>query len=256
MIVDAHVNVDSKRYPVERVLGVLGEARIGQAVIFADARAEDLEIENAYVLQAARAHDLFPFFYIGGNPWTDTRTEPLELPHNIDEYAGIRWHRWIGEGIDREGALDQAELDWAINLMESSEFEAFASAAAHYALPVIFEESFAVTLEFALRYPSLDIIVPHLGARSGGQVNVLRALWDTPNVYFDTSLSQIDETTLARVGSGRLFFGSAFPYGDPEMELDKIDRLPVSEDVKEAIYGDNLLSLLSAYSVIDPGRRA
>jgi hypothetical protein len=245
MIVDGHVNVDSRRYPVERAMAVLGESRIQRAVIFAEPRAENLAEQNRYVLEAANRYDLFPFWYIGGNPWTDTRMD-LQLPDNLSDYAGIRWHRWIGEGIDRDGRLDQDELDWAINLMESAEFEAFVSAAAHYSLPVIFEESFAVTLEFILRYPSLDVIVPHLGARSGGENNILRELWDAPHVYFDTSLAALDETALARVGPARILFGSGFPYGDPEAELDKIDKLPVPESVKEGMFGDNLLSLLEA----------
>lgn len=248
MIIDAHVSIDSRRYPVERAMEVLQASRVQKAVIFAEARAESLAEQNAYVLEVARRYDLYPFYYIGGNPFTDTRADILEIPDNVGDYAGIRWHRWIGEGIDRQGTLDNDELDWAINLMESPEFEAVAAAAAHYNLPVIFEESFAVTLEFVLRYPSLDIIIPHLGARSGGESNVLRAVWDTPNVYFDTSLGLLDETTLSRVGTQRILFGSGYPYGDPEAELDKIDRLPVPEDVKEGIYGDNLLSLLSQYS--------
>lgn len=243
MIVDGHVSVDSQRYPVERAMAVLGESRIQGAVIFAEPRADNLADQNGYVLDAARRYNLFPFWYIGGNPWTDTRMD-LQLPDNLSDYAGIRWHRWIGEGIDREGRLDQDELDWAINLMESADFEAFVSAAAHYSLPVMFEESFAVTLEFILRYPSLDVIVPHLGARSGGETNILRALWDAPHVYFDTSLAPLDETALARVGPARILFGSGYPYGDPEAELDKIDKLPVPENVKEGMYGDNLLSLL------------
>lgn len=250
MIVDAHVGIDRQRYPIDKALRVLGAAHVQRAVIFSDARAADIEEQNAYVLEEATRHGLYPFFYIGGNPWTDTRADRLDLPDNVSDYAGIRWHRWIGEDIDREGILDRDELDWAISLMESAEFEAFVSAAAHYALPVIFEESFAITLEFVLRYPSLDVIVPHLGSQNGGQTKVIRALWDTANVYFDTSLSTVEETTLATVGAERIFFGSGYPYGDPETELDKIDRLPLPEDAKEGMYGDNLVSLLSTYSRI------
>lgn len=247
MLVDAHVSIDSRRYPIDRAMAVLADAKVQRAVIFADARAHDLRYENQYVLDAARRYDLFPFLYIGGNPWTDTRPEELEVPDNLSEYAGIRWHRWVGTGIDREGTLDQDELEWAVGLMESPEFEALTAAAAHYNLPVMFEESLAVTLEFVLRFPSLDVIVPHLGARSGGEGNMLRAVWDTPNVYFDTSLAYLDEATLARVGSDRILFGSGYPEGDPERELDKIDRLPIPESLKEGIYGDNLLSLLTSY---------
>lgn len=247
MLIDAHVSVDRHRYPVEKALHVLGKARILKAVIFADAHAESLEEQNRYVFEQGRERGLYPFYYIGGNPFTDTRPDALEVPDNIGEYAGIRWHRWVGEGIDREGRFDGSELDWALSLMESSEFESVVSAAAHYSLPVILEESFAVTLELVQRFPSLDFIIPHLGAQNGGQTNILRALWDTPNVYFDTSLSLLDEAMLGRLGTERILFGSGYPYSDPEAELDKIDRLPVPEEAKEGIYGDNLASLLSGY---------
>jgi hypothetical protein len=247
MIVDANVSVDGDRHPIERVLEALGRAKIASAVIFPDARARNIQSQNGYVLRCAQEHDLYPLYYVGGNPWTDTRPDSLEVPDNIAKYAGIRWHRFVGEGIDREALLDEDELAWAVNLMESSEFEALASAAAFYDLPVLFEESFAVTLEFVLRYPSLDIIIPHMGSQSGGQLNVLRELWDAPNVYFDTSLSYVDEQTLARIGTERILFGSGFPYGDPEAELDKIDRLPVPDSAKEGVYGDNLKGLFSSY---------
>lgn len=249
MIVDAHVAVDSDRFPVERALEILGATRTTAAVVFADGRSENLEQQNRYVLDAARKYDIFPFYYIGGNPYTDTRPDELAVPDDLDRYAGIRWHRWVGEGIDRHGELDEAELQWAVNLLESPEFESLASAAALYNLPVIFEESFSVTLELVLRFPALDIIIPHLGARSGGETNVMRALWDQPNVYFDTSLSTLDETALSRIGPSRVLYGSGLPYGDPETELGKIDRLPVPEEVKEGIYGDNLLALLGQYSL-------
>lgn len=248
MIVDAHVAVDSSDFPVERAMEILSGARTSSAVIFADARSRDLDQQNRYVLEAARQYELFPFYYIGGNPYTDTRPDELTVPDELNQYAGIRWHRWVGEAIDRHGELDEAELEWAVSLMESPEFESLASAAALYSLPVIFEESFSVTIEFVLRYPALDVIVPHLGARSGGETNVMRALWDQPNVYFDTSLSALDETALSRIGPSRILYGSGLPYGDPEAELSKIDRLPVPEEVKEGIYGDNLLALLGQYS--------
>jgi hypothetical protein len=250
MIVDAHVSLDRDRFPVERALQILESANVRSAVVFADARAREHDEQNRYVLAAARSNGLYPFYYLGGNPYTDTRPEELYLPDDLEEYAGIRWHRYIAEGLDRQGLLDEAELEWAISLMESPEFEAVAAAAAHYNLPIIFEESFSVTLEFALRFPSLDIIVPHLGARSGGESNVMRALWDRTNVYFDTSLAQLDETVLSSVGADRILFGSGLPEGDPSTELDKIDRLPAPESAKEGIFGDNLVSLLSAYSAL------
>lgn len=248
MIVDAHVNVDSQRFPIEVTLEVLHNARIASAVIFADPEAADIAEQNRYVLQVAREHGLYPFYYLGGNPWTDTRPDSLEVPSNLEDYAGIRWHRWIGEDIDLHGIPNHSELEWTIQLMESAEFEAVVAGAAYYNLPVIVEESLAVTVEFATRFPSLDFIIPYLGARNGGQANILRALWDQPNVYFSTGLSFIEEATLSRVGVERMLFSSGYPYGNPETELDKIDRLPIPEDAKEGMYGDNLVSLLSTHT--------
>jgi hypothetical protein len=244
MIVDAHVSLDPQRFPMERALHVLQASQIQSAVVFADSGSSDLARANEYVLESASEHELHPFYYIGGNPWTDTRPPELELPDNFLDYAGVRWHRWVGTAVDRTGKVDRDELEWAVDLMESAEFEAFAAAAAHYGMPVMFEESFGVTVEFVLRYSSLDIIIPHLGAQNGGDANVFGALWDKPHVYFDTSLAALDESFLGRVGTERILFGSAYPYGDPETEIDKIDRLTISEEAKEGVYGDNLLSLL------------
>jgi uncharacterized protein len=247
MVIDSHVRVDKDRYPIERALLALGEAKIGSAVIFADARAENIDAQNSYVLDVAGRHGLYPFYYLGGNPWTDSRPDELMVPDSLTDFAGIRWHRWVGSGIDRTGRLDRDELDWAIALMDSPDFEALMAAAVHYGMPVVFEESLGVTVEFVARYPSLDVIIPHLGARSGGELNVLRTLWDAVNVYFDASLTRVEEAMLNRLGSERILFGSSFPEGDPEREIGKIDDLTVSDEVKERIFGENLASLLVSY---------
>lgn len=244
MIIDAHINVDSDRFGLDVVLPVLARSHIGSAVIFADPHSEDLDRQNRYVLDEGIRHDLYPFYYLGGNPWTDTRPDILELPDNIGDYCGFRWHRWIGEAVDMAGIPNRAELEWAVGLMETPEFESFVAAAAHYRMPVVFEESLSVTVEFATRYPVLDIIVPHMGLESGGEANVLRALWDVPNVYFGTSRALMSESTFARLGTERIIFGSGYPYGDPEVEVDKIDKLPIPDEAKEDILGDTLLSLL------------
>ena len=62
MIVDAHVSLDDSRYPVERALAVLARSKIQMAIVFADARVADIDAQNRSVLEAAQAHDLFPFY--------------------------------------------------------------------------------------------------------------------------------------------------------------------------------------------------
>jgi hypothetical protein len=58
MIVDANVGIERERYPIERALEVLGAANIRKAVVFAEAHAENLTEQNAYVLESAREYEL------------------------------------------------------------------------------------------------------------------------------------------------------------------------------------------------------
>ena len=198
IIVDAHVNVTQQNCPTDQVLARLSEFDIDTACIFADSESPDLTSENRYVLRTGQEFACSPFYYLGGNPFTDTRMD-LEIPHDLDEYAGLRWHRWFGEGPDRAGRIDHHELDFAVVMMESPEFEAVMAALAYNDKPIIFEEDFGVTSEFIIRYGELNVIIPHLGTLSGGTENAVGRWSRNPNVYFTTSYGVIDDTTLSRL---------------------------------------------------------
>src|ERR1039458_4337281 len=247
IIIDAHVNISGREGHTADVLQKLNQFDIDTAIIFPDAESPNLESANRDVLRSGQEFSCYPFYYLGGNPFTDTRME-LEVPPDLDEYAGLRWHRFFGESVDRIGRVDRHELEFALVTIESPEFIALMSALKFYGMPIIFEEDFAVTLEFVRRYEELNIIVPHMGALSGGEENVIGQLYRYPNVYFTTSHGVLDPVSIRRLGAERLLFASDYPHGDPAENIEKVKRLEFSDEDEALVFGENVERLLN----IDP----
>ena len=239
IIIDAHVNISTREGQIGESLQKLKAADIDSAVIFADADSPDLDSSNRYVLRSGHEFDCYPFYYVGGNPYTDTRMD-LDTPPDLEAYAGVRWHGWFAESEDRTGRVDRHELEFAVMTMESPEFTALMTGLQFYGKPIIFEEDFAVTLEFVRRYEDLNIIVPHLGLFSGGVEHVVAQLHRYENVHFSTSHAVLDTTTLRLVGPERLLFASDYPRGDPAQNIEKIKRLELGDDDEALVLGENV----------------
>lgn len=242
-IVDASVHVSQRNHPTDEVLKALRPFDVDSAIIFADSESPDLESQNRYVLRSGQEFDLFPFYYLGGNPFTDTRMD-LEVPPNIEEYAGVRWHGWFGESPDRAGRVDRHELEFAVMTMETPEFEALMSALAFYSKPILFEEDFGVTAEFVARYGELRIIIPHMGALSGGEEKVLGRFYQNKNVNFTSGRGAIEQLTLRRLGPERILFASDYPHGSPADSMDKIKLLGLGDEDEALVFGENVERLL------------
>lgn len=243
IIIDAHVHISGRDQQTGHVLQQLHRFDVDSAVLFADAESADLNAGNRYVLRSGQEFDCYPFYYLGGNPFTDTRMD-LEIPPNLEEYAGVRWKSWFAESIDRMGRVDRHELEFAVVTMESAEFVGLMSALNFYGHPILFEEDFAVTLEFVRRFPELKIIIPHMGSVNGGEENVIGQLYREPNVYFTTSQAVIDPVSLRRLGPERLLYSSDFPYGNPEQEMEKIKRLDLGDEDEALVFGENVERIL------------
>lgn len=243
IIIDAHVHISGRDQQTGQVLRQLAQFDVDTAIIFPDAESSDLEASNRYVLRSGQEFECYPFYYLGGNPFTDTRMD-LELPTNLEEYAGVRWHGFFSESADRAGRVDRHELEFAVFIMESPEFVGLMSALNFYSQPIIFEEDFAVTLEFVRRFPELKIIIPHMGSTSGGEETVIGQLYRESNVYFTTSHGTIDPVTLRRLGPERLLFSSDFPHGDPNLEIEKIKRLELGDEDEALVFGENVERIL------------
>ncbi|HZT96061.1 MAG TPA: amidohydrolase family protein [Chloroflexota bacterium] len=244
ILIDAHVSVSTVRHRADAVLKALKRFDTDSAIIFADSQSPDLAAENRYVLRSAQEFDCFPLYYLGGNPYTDTRMD-LELPDSLEEYAGIRWHRWFGESRDLTGRVDRHELEFAVVQMETTEFESLMSALHYYDLPILLEEDFAVTLEFVERYGEMvKVIIPHMGMFSGGVDLVVGRLYRNPNIYFTTSYAPLDPVLVSRIGAERLLYASDYPYGDPAQNIEKIKHLDLSDEDEALIFGENVERLL------------
>jgi predicted TIM-barrel fold metal-dependent hydrolase len=114
-------------------------------------------------------------------------------------------------------------------------------------LPILLEESLENTVFFLEELaPDLKVIIPHLGGLSGGYVALDRAgVWRRSLVYADTAVAALPEIKdfIRRFGTGRLIFGSDYPFGSPASELNKILSLNLPEDQTRAILGDNFRKL-------------
>jgi len=110
-------------------------------------------------------------------------------------------------------------------------------------IPVNFEEHFDITVQFVDLYPEVNIIIPHMGGLNGGSQRILAAVGHKPNVRFDISLAGISEGLIREFGSGKFLCGSDYPYGSPSWSVDRVRKLNVTDEEKEAVFSGNVLSL-------------
>lgn len=181
---------------------------------------------NEYLLGLeSREIEVIPYLFI----WNDFAVDQLSPRHR-----GIKWHRHADEP---RYAYDSPECRRALEEIRRRD------------LPVVYEEELSNTVRFINELAvGIRVIIPHLGFLNGGYRAIEKAgLWKNPDVYADTSLAAT-ETILEYVrsyGHEKLFFGSDFPFGDPGRELEKIRRLPLSEETRAAITGGNIRALFA-----------
>lgn len=245
-IIDAHAHCGIQdRFPPQSLQDYLQHARgssIGGAVLFApvmeiydryDPEFEDTDAwkrrrraANHYVTAIGSPQfEVFPYFFI----WNDFAVEEIEPAHR-----GIKWHRHSDEPRYR---YEDPRCKRAIEVIRRK------------SMPVVLEEELHFTLQFVHDLAvGVRIIIPHCGLLNGGY-EALRSerIWEQPNVYADTALAprSVIRDYIERYGTGKLFFGSDFPFGDPCSELRKVQELGLSNPEIEAVTGGNLRHLLS-----------
>jgi hypothetical protein len=245
-IIDAHVHIGRYHLPIEHIDSLLKVEGISRAVVFADPESDVIVNDFAYVLEAAQWLGYYPFYYYGGNAYSEQRPyDRLPIPDNLEEYSGVKWHCWFSPAHD--GGLRYSYpigMDNVRRQMDSSDFQAVMAAISALHFPMTFEEHFDVTCEFVDRYPDIKLIIPHMGMLNGGQERVQAQFRDYPNVHFDTSLGQINETIVQTLGASRLLYGCDYPYGMPRPNLRQVQRLNISAEEKDLILGGNVRRLL------------
>jgi len=166
---------------------------------------------------------VFPYFFV----WNDFAWEDLG-----PQFVAVKWHRHPNE----------PEYHY-----HDPRCRQFLEKVRARNLPILLEESFNNTLFFLEHLaPDLPVIIPHLGALSGGYGPLARAgVWDLPLVYADSAVAGLAEIEdyLSRHGSERLMFGSDYPFSYPQTELNKILSLNLPEEDTQAVLADNFRRL-------------
>jgi len=239
-IIDAHVHLGNNRqtkyYSLRELRRDLKEAVAQGAVVFAfpedmyriaDSPQSRMRA-NEYVLKAARAsRNIYPFYFV----WND-----YLIPPNLEEYAGIKWHRHRDEPRYDYDAPRCSEILERIRGLK---------------MPVVLEEEYAETLRFVKENPEVRVIIPHMGKLNGG-CDRMEAFFENPNVYFDTSTAPLEaiRKILVKVGAERIIFGSDVSgtrgsfYNFPKVELKKMLQLDLDEASQKLIFAGNIERLM------------
>lgn len=127
--------------------------------------------------------------------------------------------------------------------------EEVAAACAEHGFPVyshVLPKPGSTTADYAAlarRCPQTAFILGHMGF-GPADVDAIELAAELGNLYLETSLGNwlILRDALARLGPGKLIFGSEFPLGHPKAELENV--LLLDKTAHTAILGANILRLL------------
>lgn len=104
-------------------------------------------------------------------------------------------------------------------------------------------------IKIAKKYPDTDFIAAHFGGyRCWDKVDGYK---DMQNVYFDTCsslafISIAKATELIKTfGADRFFFATDFPMWDAKAEIERFNKLPLTEKEREMIFSKNIKRLLN-----------
>jgi predicted TIM-barrel fold metal-dependent hydrolase len=243
-IIDSHMHcgIQNSNLPFEDIKRYLDSAGIQGACLFAP--VDDIydrynydfkdnfawvtcrQQANQYVLDIQQTYENFFSYYF---VWNDFRKDELKKG-----YKAIKWHRHEYEPVYH---------------YDDPLCEAFLQEAYRLKLPIVLEESFANTRSFIRRVNGrTTTIIPHMGGLNGGFSALFKSgIWDDETVYVDTALASGREIAqfMDRYGSGRILFGSDFPFGTPGGELQEVIGMNLGKDDFENIVCHNILRLLN-----------
>ena len=216
--------------PLDLFLKQSFAAGIGQTNLFA-AFHSDYAAANAKVARivAQQPNRFFGFAFV--NPIADRGRVFSMVQQAVQEFkfCGIKVHRHDAR-ISRE----------------------ICEAAKAFDLPVLYDVMGEVsTVELlATQYPSVNFIIPHLGSFSDdwrAQIALIPLLERHPNIFTDTSgVRRFDILTQAaqRAGAEKILFGTDGPWLHPNVELEKVFALQMSERDTQKVLAGNFLKLI------------
>ena len=249
----------------ERWLREMDSHNVGQAAIMASVPGDENSVAEAVAAFPSR---LFGYFFL--NPLVEDAQ--VLVRRNLDRgMKGIcllpAMHRfWLRE--PRVDAVVKLAADVPGTVVFVHCGLLAVGVRGKLGLPSNFDMSFSNPIDLhavALRFPTVNFVVPHFGAGYFREALLLGNLCS--NVYFDTSspnswirfqesnltLTDVFRKALDVVGPRRLLFGSnstGFPRGWDKSIIEAqwrvFDELDVSMEDRQAILGDNLRRLMGA----------
>lgn len=100
----------------------------------------------------------------------------------------------------------------------------------------------------AKKYPDVNFIAAHFGGyRCWNETDMYKGL---KNIYFDTCSSlpfistEKAKELIDTFGADRFFFATDFPMWDAVKELERFNKIPLSEEEREMIFSKNVKRLL------------
>ena len=104
-------------------------------------------------------------------------------------------------------------------------------------------------VKMAKKYPNLNFIAAHFGGyRCWDESPIYQGL---SNVYFDTCSSlpfistEKAKELIDMFGADRFFFATDFPMWDAEGELERFNKIPLTDTEREMIFSGNIKKLLN-----------
>jgi predicted TIM-barrel fold metal-dependent hydrolase len=199
---------------------------------------DDYEYEksNRFIYEASRRYPDRIIGYARVNPNLGVQAlDEMKRCHDEYGFRGLKLHP-----------------DWEYFYMHGPTVRPVLDRAAEYGWPVIFHSGYyplsQPTLAFPLAdsYPTVNFILAHLSYRHTADAIVVAERCS--NVYLEPSgnatATAIAEV-LARLGPGKLLYGSDLPYTEPRDVMDKIRLQPgITPAALEQIFGGNLARLL------------
>ena len=243
--IDAHAYVGeslfgNSRSP-ETLLREMDRLQISKAVLCPNKPlGYALEPANRFVAETIRQYPDRFYGYVRVDPWQG-KYALIELKKGIEELGlkGLLLHPY-----EELFQISDRKIDPLMEYAESNEFPVMVEAGYHLL-------SHPLDLaELAHRFPKVTIIGTH-GLQMDDAGFALTdsdlAMRECANIVMESSGMYAPDNMLGvvnKLGDDRLLFGSHSPWLNLEFEIDRVERLPLNEKQKEAVFGGNILKLL------------
>ncbi|UCC38887.1 MAG: amidohydrolase family protein [Candidatus Aminicenantes bacterium] len=222
----------ARRFPKRNVVKLFNA--LTKMVIRSTGAVKHIQEGNDYVFELAKKipQRVIQFFWVTKE--ISGIHQVLEEKHKTQKFKGLKLHQcWESFSVESNYFMNIA--DWAENK----------------GLPVFIhfgsDKEILKLIEYKKIHQDLVLIIGHLY----GLEFFLKEKLTFNNIYFDISTFQVtsDERVMKaikRFGAEKITFGSDTPYGKNNLKnnIERINRLPISQGEKELILGLNMKNLL------------